>query len=146
MKARIFFTVLLLPALWAGVACSDDGGSGAAGSSASTAAVETQAVVRGTVVVDFTGAPQERPKVSMAFQVPAGEKAWTAIKQALGESNVSFRDFGGDLGVFITGFYGVTAQGNDYWQFIVNGKSSDVGVSGYTVQNGDVLEFKYTRS
>ena len=145
-KRHIVLALLLLPGMWAGMACSDDGGAGAARPPAATPAAETQALVRGTVVVDFTDAPQQRAKVTMPFQVPSGEKAWAAVQQALGGGNVSYRDFGGDLGIFITGFYGVSAQGNDYWQFVVNGKPSDVGVSGYTVQNGDVLEFRYSRS
>lgn len=110
----------------------------------STAPGETSVLVRGTVSVNFAGAPAQRPAVTASFAVEPGQNAWTAIQQALGASNLTFRDFGGDLGIFISGFYGVQAEGDHFWEFFVNGQSSDVGVSGYIVKDGDVLEFRYS--
>ena len=63
----------------------------------------------------------------MEFEVEAGSTAWEAIKAALGEDNFSFQDFGGDLGVFITGFNGVDAEGNNFWEFKPNGETAEVG-------------------
>jgi hypothetical protein len=93
-------------------------------------------------MVDFAGAPSQRAPVSMPFAVAPGAKALDAIKVALGDNNVSTQEFSG-LGAFVTGFYGVQAQGNNFWEFRVNGESSDVGVSAYEVKEGDVLEFRY---
>jgi hypothetical protein len=107
-------------------------------------ATATPNLTRGTVVVNFAGAPSQRPTASVAFAVQPGQNAWTAVREALGAGNLTFSDFGGSLGVFITGFYGVQAQGNHFWEFFVNGQSSSVGVSGYIVKNGDVLEFRYS--
>jgi len=80
----------------------------------------------------------------VAFGVQPGQNAWTAIQQAIGLSNLTFQDFGGSLGIFIDGFYGVQPQGNHFWEFFVNGQSSLVGVSAYIVKSGDVLEFRYS--
>ena len=79
----------------------------------------------------------------MPFAVEPGAKAWDAIKQAVSASNVNSKDYGGDLGIMITGLYGVEAAGNHFWEFVVNGKSSEKGVSNYAVQDGDILEFRY---
>ncbi len=100
-------------------------------------------MVRGTVVVNFAGTPSQRPTASVPFEVSPGQNALTAIRQAIGPSNLTFEDFG-SLGVFITGFNGVQAEGNHFWEFFVNGQSSSVGVSAYIVRNGDVLEFRYS--
>jgi hypothetical protein len=104
----------------------------------------TPVLTRGTVIVNFAGAPVQKPTVSVAFGVQPGQTAWTAVRQAIGQSNLTFQDFGGSLGIFITGFYGVQAQGNHFWEFFVNGQSSLVGVSAYIVKSGDVLEFRYS--
>jgi hypothetical protein len=101
-------------------------------------------VFHGTVSVDFAGSPDERERLQASYTVPAGSTAWDAIKAAFGEENLSFDDFGGSLGIFITGFNGVGVEGNHFWEFRVNGEGSDVGVSSYQVQPGDVLEFVYS--
>jgi hypothetical protein len=131
--------------------CDDGDGEGsvltappAATQSASTQNASVDDAIQGTVTVDFTGAPQERERIDMPFEVAAGTKAWDAIKMALGEENVSSQEFSGGLGVFITGFNGVEAEGNHFWEFKVNGETVEVGVSQYEVQQGDVLEFVYS--
>ncbi len=96
------------------------------------------------MTVDFTGAPQELESIEADFEVAAETIAWEAVKAALGEENLSFQDFGGDLGIFITGFSGVQADGNHFWEFKVNGGTAEAGVSKYKVKQGDVLEFVYS--
>jgi hypothetical protein len=78
--------------------------------------------------------------------VAAESTAWQAVQAALGGENLKFIDYGGNLGIFITGLFGVAPAGNAYWQFNVNGKSSDVGVSSYIVQDGDIIEFRIATS
>jgi hypothetical protein len=70
--------------------------------------------------------------------------AWEAIKMALGEENLTYQVFGGDLGIFISGFNGVAAEGNHFWEFKINGEGAEEGVSKYVVRQGDVLEFVYS--
>jgi hypothetical protein len=99
-------------------------------------------LLRGTVMVNFEGASPPRANISQRFAVPPGQSAWDAIKNALGEQRVTTQDFGGDLGLLITGFDGVLATGNRFWEFLVNGRPSEVGISGYKVKEGDTLEFR----
>ena len=134
MVRRLSLVLLLLPFLLL-TSCSDDDDPEASGSTGTVAA---------TVVVDFTGSPEEREKLEAAFTVEAGTTAWEAVQQALGEENLRYQDFGGDLGIFITGFYGVEVQGNHFWEFRLNGETAEQGVSKYVVQPGDVLEFVYS--
>jgi hypothetical protein len=96
------------------------------------------------VSVDFTGAPEELDAIEAPFEVAPETTAWEAIKTALGEENLTYQDFGGDLGIFISGFKGVAAEGNHFWEFKINGEGAEAGVSKYVVQQGDVLEFVYS--
>jgi hypothetical protein len=131
----------ILPLVLFVSACADEAKTPAG--NAATQSAEAQALARGSIVIDFSGAPAQREKVTLSFSVPSGRSAWLTILQALGPGNVSYKDFGGDLGIFITGFYGVEAQGNHFWEFLVNGESSEKGVSAYKVRDGDRLEFRY---
>src|SRR5262249_6992768 len=92
-----------------------------------------------TVTIDFTGSGSNMPNVSKTVQVPAQTNALNAVQTALGPENLKTTDFGGSLGIFINGFYNVVPSGNSYWEFSVNGKSSDVGVSSYIVKDKDVI-------
>ena len=126
-------------------AFGDDAPAPSPGAIATTAA-SASAQVRGQIIINFAGAPSQRQNVSAAFAVPPETKAWEAIKGALGDGNISSRDFGGSLGIFITGFYGVQAEGNHYWQLYINGQPSQAGVSSYIVKDGDIIEFRYASS
>lgn len=50
----------------------------------------------------------------------------------------------GSLGEYVTSINGREAASNEYWQLLVNGKSSDVGASQYLTKSTDVLEWKLT--
>ena len=144
---RILLLLFLVPCLlFAG--CSDDDGDANPQATATqppaTQAAPAQEAVQGTITIDFTGAPEELEKVEATFEVAPGSTAWDAIKAAIGEDNLAFEDFGGTLGIFISGFNGVEAEGNHFWEFKVNGEGSEVGVSSYEVQQGDMLEFVYS--
>lgn len=143
MKQRYFLAPLLVVLVWIGLACSDNASPATPPVITATSPAAATAQVQGRIAINFTGSPSQRQPVSLNFAVASGAKAWDAIRAALGEGNVSSQDFGGELGIFITGFYGVQAQGNHYWEFLVNGKGSEKGVSSYEVKNGDVLEFRY---
>ena len=154
-KARLL-SALLLPLLVLAAACSSGKSSANSAASSPVATIgdaatvpgatgpAAAAMVHGTVAIDFTGAPQQHDGTPKPFAVAPGTKALDAIKAALGDSSISTKDFGGSLGVFVTGFYGIEAEGNHFWEFTVNGKSSDAGVSSYEVKDGDALGFKYS--
>ena len=50
--------------------------------------------------------------MTKTISVPANTTAWEAIRQAIGEQNLTFTDYGGSLGIFITAFYNVAPSGN----------------------------------
>lgn len=60
---------------------------------------------------------------------------------------LAYKDYGGDLGVFIQSIDSVPGEGtNDkWWQFWVNNVYSTSGVSSYYVNSGDVIEFKFIK-
>ena len=132
---RTTLILVLLPALLL-ASCSDDDDP--------PQSTNSIGAVQGSVVVDFTGAPEEKERLERTFTVDAGARAWDAIRAAIGEDALTFQDFGGDLGILITGFEGVVVEGNHFWEFKVNGETSEVGVSTYEVQPNDVLEFVYS--
>lgn len=101
-----------------------------------------------TVLVNFFGSSSNQSNVQAICNVTPGSSAWECIKQALGPQNIQYQDYGGALGVFISGLYGVTpdyGKCSCYWEFIVNGTSSTVGVSGYIVRREDYLEFRISK-
>jgi hypothetical protein len=52
------------------------------------------------------------------------------------------KDYGPGMGEFVESIDGVTPDSKHYWEFFVNGKSSNVGASSYILKNGDSLEWK----
>lgn len=100
-------------------------------------------LIRAVVVVRFAGAPVQKIDIATEFEIRPGATAWVGLQKSIGLNNLTFQDFGGDLGIFITGFYGVKAEGNHFWELTINGKTSDVGVSSYVLKDRDVLEFRY---
>ena len=102
----------------------------------------SETLVHGRIQVNFQDSGSTHAPISQAFSVPEGSNAFDALAQSMGESKLTYQDFGGDLGYQILGFDGVTLTGNRFWEFLVNGVSSDIGVSGYKVKEGDVLEFR----
>lgn len=83
----------------------------------------------------------DRPTDTYSTTVSANQTAWTVIQQTIGISNLLYTDYGGDLGIFITGINGVIPMGNNFWEFKVNGVGASVGVSSYIVAQNDKLEF-----
>ena len=68
------------------------------------------------------------------------------IQSTAEENNIplGFKDFGGELGVFIESIDGVPSESSDkWWQYFVNNKYGEIGVSSYIVKQGDVIEFKF---
>ena len=66
----------------------------------------------------------------------------------INDMEFSYTDYGGDLGVFIESINSVgnDTEGNKWWQYWVNDKHAEIGVSSYLVQPEDVVEFKFIES
>lgn len=101
----------------------------------------TPAELQVQIGIDYAGQKQND---SYTVSVNPGQTAWDAVVAAVGLSNLQYTDYGGDMGIFITGFNGVNASGNQYFEFRVNGVSSMVGVSSYKCNDGDKLDFVLT--
>jgi Domain of unknown function (DUF4430) len=143
--------VLVLTAVLLGLSLrSSDSRSVPGDSSSPTAAVQGTAdpcISRtcATVRVDFSGSGSNRANVSATCNIPAGATAWDCIRQAVGAENIQTQDFGGALGIFIAGLFGVVPNFGAcgcFWEFAVNGAASEVGVSTYIVRSGDRLEWR----
>ncbi|MDD5110810.1 MAG: DUF4430 domain-containing protein [Patescibacteria group bacterium] len=61
---------------------------------------------------------------------------------------ISTRDYGGDLGIRVTGIGGVgeDVSTGRYWHYWVNQQFAEVGVSNYRLSPGDQVMWKYTTS
>jgi hypothetical protein len=73
--------------------------------------------------------------------------AFDLLKSAADKNKITlgYKDYGGDMGVFIESIGGIgkDSSGKKWWQFWVNNKYSQVGVSSYKIHPGDVVEFKF---
>ena len=98
------------------------------------------AAVNVGISVTYTGAADKNAD-SYFITVYKNQTAWDVITNAIGTENLQYTDYGGDLGIFITGINGVVPLENQFWEFRVNGQSASQGVSTYICQSGDTLEF-----
>jgi hypothetical protein len=91
--------------------------------------------------IDYAG--QKAPD-SYTAVIAENQSAWDTVSSAIGVSNLQYTDYGGDMGIFITGFNSINASSNQYFEFRVNGVSSNTGVSSYKCNDGDKLDFVLT--
>jgi len=103
----------------------------------------TPAGLKIQIVIDYAG---QKTADSYIISVNQGQTAWDAVVAAVGINNLQYTDYGGGMGKFINGFNGVNAGSNQYFEFRVNGVSSNVGVSSYSCNDGDKLDFVLTSS
>jgi hypothetical protein len=101
----------------------------------------TPAGLKVQIGIDYAG---QKTSDSYTVSVNSGQTAWEAVSSAVGLSNLQYTDYGGDMGIFITGFNGVNAASNQYFEFRVNGVSSTLGVSSYKCNDSDKLDFVLT--
>lgn len=70
-----------------------------------------------------------------------GKTALELLKAAYPKSTTKTS---GSLGEYVTGINGQEAGTSEYWEFLVNGKSSAVGAGSYVTKSTDTLEWKLT--
>lgn len=112
-------------------------------SSPSPTPIPTPSAINVEINVVYTGA-SDRSVDSYSTSLSESQTAWDVVENVIGIENLQYTDYGGDLGIFITGINGVVPTGNQFWEFRVNGQSSLVGVSSYVCNNGDSLDFVIT--
>lgn len=74
---------------------------------------------------------------------------WQIMKDIFTKNgiNVAYQDYGGDLGIFITEIEGKkNGENGNYWQYFINGKYANIGVSNYILKQGDIIEWRFTAS
>lgn len=79
-----------------------------------------------------------------------GQTAFSVLKSQTEANNIelSFKDYGGDLGVFIESIDGLP-DGNSsdkWWQYWINDEYMTIGVSSYVMSPGDSMVWKFTGS
>jgi hypothetical protein len=85
-----------------------------------------------TEVVD--GSKTNQPQT----QFIAGQSALEILQAT---HQIQTKDYG-SMGKLVTSIDGITPDSKHYWEFFVNGKSSNVGAGDYQLQNGDQIEWK----
>ena len=73
-----------------------------------------------------------------SYQVAAGQ---TAIDLLKASHQAQTKEYQG-LGEFVLSIDGNAPDSKHFWEFFVNGKSSNVGASSYTLKDGDKIEWK----
>ena len=96
------------------------------------------------LTIDYAGEVEKETEVK-TVEIDEGDTAWDVLVLAIGEENVGYQDYGGDLGIFVQSIDGVKPKGSKFWLFKVNGKGADVGVSAYKVKSGDKIEFEISK-
>src|SRR3989338_2164837 len=113
------------------------------------APVETQTeqkVSAVSVMVDFgNGVIKTFNDVSLSVNA----SLFDVLKQLETENKIKLtvKDFGGDLGFFVEEIDGIgkDPKGEKWWQFWVNNKYSDKGMSSNVMTKGDVVELKFIK-
>jgi len=80
------------------------------------------------------GSKDTQPKT----QFTPGQTAYDVLNAT---HQIQSTDYG-SMGKFVASIDGVAADSKHFWEFFVNGKSSNLGASSYIIKPGDVIEWK----
>ena len=61
-----------------------------------------------------------------------------------GSITIQYRDFGGEMGIFLESINDVGGDDDYWWQYWINGEYSQVGISRQFVEPDDHIRFEYT--
>ena len=78
-----------------------------------------------------------------AVEFEEGDTAYDALVEVTQEHDIELNAPENEYGVFVNGIGGLEAADAYYWSFIVNGKSEEIGISSYELENGDNIQLKY---
>lgn len=104
-----------------------------------------------TQIKDNAGKPDYTPGYVVVTQTVDGSSqnvpynkvkdTSTAYDLLSSTHKVGFKDYG-SMGKFVQSIDGVAPDSKHFWEFFVNGKSSNVGASSYTLKDADKIEWK----
>lgn len=83
---------------------------------------------------------------SEKVSVEKGSSAWDVVKTYLDENNIPYDAQESQYGVYIKGVNNINASDagkNSGWMYNVNGETPNVGISGYTLTDGDKINLFY---
>ncbi len=89
-----------------------------------------------TVVQTVEGSSRNQP----SYRYTEKQTALQLLKATHAVETKSY----GDMGEFVLSIDGIKPDSKHFWEFIVNGKSSNVGASSYILKAGDKVEWKLT--
>lgn len=99
---------------------------------------------------DITTTETKTSPVTLTITDGANTKTYE-VKDGVGKTaldvtdqNVDLETSGEGVNAFVTGINGRKADSDkkEFWELIINGKSSEVGAGSYTVKEGDKIEWK----
>jgi hypothetical protein len=99
------------------------------------------------ITIDYGDDTLATTQLSVMLDPDQTEDLFAVLRRGLAESDieVTYKDFGGDMGMFIETINGVGKGSlSKWWQYWVNDQYATVGVSSYTPVAGDVIKFVYT--
>lgn len=78
------------------------------------------------------------------------ETVFDLLQKIISENDLefTFKDYGDDLGALIESINNVAsdAGADRFWHYWVNNIFAEVGVSNYQLEDGDIVEWKYTKN
>jgi hypothetical protein len=109
--------------------------------------LENKQRIVANLVIDFGGG---RILNSNPVSMPTGASVFDLLKIAAADKNLKleYKDYGGDLGVFVES---IDQVANDpasgiYWQYWVNNEFAKIGASSYKLKGGETVAWKYVKS
>lgn len=99
------------------------------------------------ITIDYGDDNLATTQLSVSLDPDQTEDLFAVLRRGLAESDIEFtyKDFGGDMGMFIETINGVGKGSlSKWWQYWVNDEYATVGVSSYVPGDGDVIRFVYT--
>lgn len=82
---------------------------------------------------------EENQEQVFFYEGVEGVDAMSLLKEKF---EVETEDFGSGIGEFVSSIEGIAPARDEFWIFIVNGETSNVGASQYVTKIGDRLEWK----
>lgn len=74
-----------------------------------------------------------------------GETAYSLLVKKMNETGSSVVTKNYDFGMMVESIDNVTANDSYFWSYSVNGTAGNVAADKYVLQNGDKVEWKYTK-
>ena len=102
---------------------------------------------------DYVPGQEEPPSLVGVAQIVDGKPDTAQVTLYKGMNAMAFlklthkvvsKDYGAGMGEFVQSIDGVAPDSKHFWEFYVNGKSSNIGASSYKMQDGDKIEWKLT--